>query len=98
MFLPVATVCLHQTEQLRKRNATEGETTGNKKGKVFPVTGRGGPQGCETSRLPHFLNNRLTDGGEIISFTLYPSGREQGVSEFTNEIRPFYTECSVFVG
>jgi hypothetical protein len=33
----------------------------NKKGKVIPVTGRGGPQGCETSRLPHFLDNLLTD-------------------------------------
>jgi hypothetical protein len=31
------------------------------------VTGRGGPQGSETSRLPHFLDNRLTDGGEIVS-------------------------------
>jgi hypothetical protein len=26
-----------------------------KKGKVSPVTGREGPQGYETSRLPHFL-------------------------------------------
>jgi hypothetical protein len=32
---------------------------------VIPVTGRGGPQSCETSRLPHFLDNRLTDGGEV---------------------------------
>jgi hypothetical protein len=30
------------------------------KRKAIPVTGRGGPQGCETSRLPHFLDNRLT--------------------------------------
>jgi hypothetical protein len=29
------------------------------KGKGIPVTGREGPQGCETSRLPHFLGNRL---------------------------------------
>jgi hypothetical protein len=28
---------------------------GHKKGEAFPVTGRGGPYGCETSRLPHFL-------------------------------------------
>jgi hypothetical protein len=33
--------------------------------KVIPVTGRGGLWGCETSRLPHFLDNRLTDGGEV---------------------------------
>jgi hypothetical protein len=28
---------------------------GKVKAKVIPVTGHGGPQGCETSRLPHFL-------------------------------------------
>jgi hypothetical protein len=38
-----------------------------KKGKVIPVTDRGGQQGFETSRLPHFLDNRLTDGGEVVS-------------------------------
>jgi hypothetical protein len=42
-----------------------------KKGKAIPVTGRGGPHGCETSRLPHFLDNRLTDGGEV-SLTRLP--------------------------
>jgi hypothetical protein len=26
-----------------------------------PVTVLGGPEGCETSRPPHFLDNRLTD-------------------------------------
>jgi hypothetical protein len=35
--------------------------------KAIPITGRGGPLGCETSRLPHFLDNRLTDGGEVVS-------------------------------
>jgi hypothetical protein len=38
------------------------------KGKAIPVTGRG----CETSRFPHFLDNRLTDSGEIISLTRRP--------------------------
>jgi hypothetical protein len=38
-----------------------------KKGKAIPVTGLEGPQGCETSRLPHFLDDRLTDGGEVVS-------------------------------
>jgi hypothetical protein len=30
-------------------------STASKKGKDIPVTGREGPLGCETSRLPHFL-------------------------------------------
>jgi hypothetical protein len=38
----------------------------------IPVTGCGGPQGCETSRLPHFLDSRLTDGGEVASLKLRP--------------------------
>jgi hypothetical protein len=29
--------------------------------------------GCETSRLPHFLQNWLTDGGEVVSPTRWPS-------------------------
>jgi hypothetical protein len=43
------------------------------KGKAIPVTGRGGPYGCETSRLPHFLDNRLSDGGDVVSFTRRPA-------------------------
>jgi hypothetical protein len=39
------------------------------KGKAMPVTGRGGPQGCETSRVPHYLDNRLTDGSEVVNIT-----------------------------
>jgi hypothetical protein len=42
------------------------------KGKAIPVTGHGGPDGCETSRLPHFLDNRLTDGGEVVNLTCRP--------------------------
>jgi hypothetical protein len=32
---------------------------------VIPVIGRGGPYVCETLRLPYFLDNRLTKGGEF---------------------------------
>jgi hypothetical protein len=42
------------------------------KSKAIPVTGRGGPYGCGTSRLPHFLDNRLTDGGKVVRFTRRP--------------------------
>jgi hypothetical protein len=43
-----------------------------RKGKTITVTGRGSPQSCETSRFPHFLDNRLSDGGEDVSLTLRP--------------------------
>jgi hypothetical protein len=31
-----------------------------------PVTGRGGLQRCETSRIPHFPDSQLTDGAEAV--------------------------------
>jgi hypothetical protein len=34
--------------------------------------GFGDPYGFETSRIPHFLDNRLTDGGEVVSLTRRP--------------------------
>jgi hypothetical protein len=37
------------------------------KGKALPVTSRGGSQVYETSRLLHFLDNRLTDVNEVVS-------------------------------
>jgi hypothetical protein len=40
-----------------------------KKSKAIPVTGHGGPWGCETSRLPRFLDARLTDDGKVVSLT-----------------------------
>jgi hypothetical protein len=43
-----------------------------KKGKAILVTGRGGPLGRETSRLPHFLDNRLTGGAEVVGLTRRP--------------------------
>jgi hypothetical protein len=35
--------------------------------KAIPVAGRGDLQGCETSRLPHFVGNRLTAGDVVVS-------------------------------
>jgi hypothetical protein len=36
------------------------------------VTDLRAPYGCETSRLPHFLENRLIDGGEVVSLKHRP--------------------------
>jgi hypothetical protein len=38
----------------------------------IPVTSHEGPQGCEMSRLQHFKDNRLTDGGEVVSLRHRP--------------------------
>jgi hypothetical protein len=37
------------------------------KSKAIPVTGRAGPYGFNMSRIPHFLDSRLTDGGQFVS-------------------------------
>jgi hypothetical protein len=37
------------------------------KDKSIPVSGHEGPYGCERLRLPHFLDNLLTDGGKVVS-------------------------------
>jgi hypothetical protein len=37
------------------------------------VTGCEDRYGCETSRLPHFLDSRFTDGGEAVSLTFRPT-------------------------
>jgi hypothetical protein len=36
------------------------------KGTAIPAIGCGGLDSCEMSRIPHFLDNQLTDGGEVI--------------------------------
>jgi hypothetical protein len=43
------------------------------KSNAIPVTGLGGLKGCETSRLPYFLDNRHTDGGEVFSIIRRPA-------------------------
>jgi hypothetical protein len=41
--------------------------------KLSLLTDREGPQGPETSRLPHFLDRRLTGSGEDVSLTRRPA-------------------------
>lgn len=43
----------------------------SKNSKATSITGRTGLWTCETSKLQHFPDNQLTDGGEIVSFKLW---------------------------
>jgi hypothetical protein len=40
--------------------------------KSIPVIGCESLQGCETSRIPHYLDNRFTDGSKVVSLTHRP--------------------------
>jgi hypothetical protein len=40
--------------------------------KAIPVTGLGGLESCEMLRIPHCLDNRLTNGGKVVSPTHRP--------------------------
>jgi hypothetical protein len=41
-------------------------------GKAIPVTSREGLSGCKMLKIPHCLDNRLTDGGKVVSPTIRP--------------------------
>jgi hypothetical protein len=60
----------HQATQTIKDAVHRMDTA--QKSRALPVTGRGGPQGCEMSRTAHCLDSRLTDGGEVVSPTHLP--------------------------
>jgi hypothetical protein len=53
-----------------------------KKGKTIFVTGFGGRYGCEKSRLPHFPENRFTDGGEVVRLINVVSASKPKCLEF----------------
>jgi hypothetical protein len=40
--------------------------------KAVPVTGLGGLYGCDMLRIPHCLDNRLTDGDKVVGPTHPP--------------------------
>jgi hypothetical protein len=49
-----------------------GSTLRLHKIKLSPLRDCGSLQGCEMSKRLHFLDNLLTDGGLVVSFTLRP--------------------------
>jgi hypothetical protein len=60
-------------EEFKLKNRTTQKCNATLKNvKAILVTCRVGASSCETSRLPHCLDNRLTDGGEVVSLTRRP--------------------------
>jgi hypothetical protein len=55
------------------------------KSNAIPVTVRGDQQGRETLKLPHFLDNRLIDDGEVVSLTRRPPFTRRRISGFLLE-------------
>jgi hypothetical protein len=43
-----------------------------RKDKAITVTVREGPKACETSRIPHFLDNQLIDDSEVVDLMCRP--------------------------
>jgi hypothetical protein len=71
---------LSPSYSLEMEESDSTEMSVKNKSKATSVIGHGGPKGCEMSRLPHFLDNWLTDGGEVVGptcqeATIYPPGR-----------------------
>jgi hypothetical protein len=54
---------------------------------AIPVTGREGLYVCETSRLPHFLDHRLTDGGEVVRLTRRPAAHYPWEASYNAELK-----------
>jgi hypothetical protein len=65
--IPEASTLHSDSHEALKSNPDSTFFSLGKKDKANPVTGRGCPEGCETSRLPHSLDNRLLDGAVRLS-------------------------------
>jgi hypothetical protein len=63
LLVEVTTVCVVNCAASNRRTSKE---------EVKEATGCGDRQGCETSRFPHFLDIRLTDGADFRRMCLLP--------------------------
>jgi hypothetical protein len=79
-------MCGFRTTELQH---SKRQVSVKEKSKGIPVTGRGGLQSCEMLRISHCLDNRLTDGGKVVSPTHRP--------HFTTQKHYyFYISCTHF--
>jgi hypothetical protein len=72
LVIQMEEVCTQDTNPEYFTLQTHCSKRKKKLSKAIPVTGRGGLQGCEMSRIPHCLDNQLTDGSKVVSPTHRP--------------------------
>jgi hypothetical protein len=65
------------------KNNNTNSTRKGKKSKAVTLTGREDPEVCERSRFPHFLDNRLKDGGKVVNFVRRQPFTPQEVSWYS---------------
>jgi hypothetical protein len=73
--LKVPPVFSERIHLIRSSNSIEGYICKHARthtSKAIPVTGLGGLWGCKMLRIPHCLEDRLTDNGKTISLTRRP--------------------------
>jgi hypothetical protein len=62
--------------------------------KAIPVSGLGGPQSCEMSRIPYFLHNYLIDGSGVVSLIYWlhvtPPGKFLVLISVKGRVNPKY--------
>jgi hypothetical protein len=69
----------------------------SKKGKTIHVASSGGPYSYETSKFPHVLDNRLTDGGKVVCLTRRPCFTSKADSwySFLLEVESAQGSCTI---
>jgi hypothetical protein len=71
-FFPELFVFTYALKIATKYKMNRCDHISNIKCNIILASGRGSPLCCETLRLPHFLDSRLTDDDEVVSLTRWP--------------------------
>jgi hypothetical protein len=91
--LSLSKISRGRTARLKWEFPTLSTASGETPFQGTPVRDRGGPYGTETSRLPHFLDNRITDGGEVVSLAPFKTITKcgAGIVRSLNTVSLYFT-------